>query len=359
MKYADNSERPFLVEMIRSTAHNPNDEKLKTKIEKEMLYPGENDGLLDILPANKWMELERGRSRPKMLFGSFWMQGELCILFADTNIGKSILAVQLGDSISRHQHINGFELEAGPTPVLYVDFELSSQQFEARYSDSGGNYRFASNFYRAEVNLQAQAPKHFASFTDFMSHTLHRAIKNTGAEVLIIDNITCLGGNTERSAPALAMMKQLKLLKTHHRLSILVLAHTPKRVAGQPIGRNDLGGSKMLINFADSAIAMAESGTSPGCRYLKQVKQRSSKQVYGDDNVCLLKPERQGGFLGFAFIGNAPECMHLLSPAQIIRKKLAQQANSLYTQNHTQRQIAQLLKISVGTVNKLLREEGS
>ena len=47
-----------------------------------------------------------------MLFDKLWYEGEICILFADTNVGKSILAVQIGDSISRGKAIRGFEIEA-------------------------------------------------------------------------------------------------------------------------------------------------------------------------------------------------------------------------------------------------------
>ena len=55
---------------------------------------------------------------------------------ATTNLGKSILAVQLGDSISRGVAIPGFRLEAAPQKVRYIDFELSDKQFEVRYSAS-------------------------------------------------------------------------------------------------------------------------------------------------------------------------------------------------------------------------------
>jgi hypothetical protein len=292
-----------------------------------------------------------------MLFGNFWLQGELCILFADTNMGKSILAVQLGNSISKHQPINGFELDIPASPVLYVDFELSTQQFEARYTDASGTpYHFNDQFYRAEVDLQAQKPGHFATFIDFVGHTLHRAVNQTGARVLIIDNITCLGGSAEQSGPALAMMRQLKLLKTRHQLSILVLAHTPKRAGGKPVTRNDLGGSKMLINFADSAFAMAPSGTRPNCRYLKQVKQRGGTEAYGAGNVCVFSLNRSGSFLSFDLLGTAPEHEHIRTPDRHDRERLIQQVISLKSQGHTQRHIANQLRLSLGKVNKLIAE---
>ncbi len=46
----------------------------------------------------------------EMLLKSFGTKKEVCILFADTNLGKSILSVQLGNSISKGEQIRGFKL---------------------------------------------------------------------------------------------------------------------------------------------------------------------------------------------------------------------------------------------------------
>ena len=51
--------------------------------------------------ANEWMEIAKRKAKPRRLFGDLWFEDEICILFADTNVGKSILAVQIGDRISR------------------------------------------------------------------------------------------------------------------------------------------------------------------------------------------------------------------------------------------------------------------
>ncbi len=93
-------------------------EKLKQTTAKEK----ENIGLFTVKPANRWIEQAKGRPIPKMLFSEFWFEGELCILFADTNLGKSILAVQIGNSISRGNHIQNFKMEAQKQPILYFDF---------------------------------------------------------------------------------------------------------------------------------------------------------------------------------------------------------------------------------------------
>jgi len=50
--------------------------------------------LLIIKTANQWMDEANNRKVPKMLFGKFWYEGEVCILFADSNLGKSIFIKQ-------------------------------------------------------------------------------------------------------------------------------------------------------------------------------------------------------------------------------------------------------------------------
>lgn len=93
------------------------------------------------------MDEAKGKPIPKMLFSVFWYEGELCILFSDTC--KSILAIQIGNSISKWEHCPGFKLKALKKNVLYFDFELSDKHFEHRYSiNSDQHYVFGENFTR-------------------------------------------------------------------------------------------------------------------------------------------------------------------------------------------------------------------
>lgn len=357
MNDANGSKRPLLIELIKATSHDPGNRKLQARLEQEVERVSEyQTDLLDIKPANQWIMLERDKPLPRKLFGDFWLEGELGILFADTNMGKSILAVQLAESIARGKAITGFAMETEAQKVLYIDFELSSQQFETRYRSSRGNYRFSDNFYRAEVNLQAQKSNQYDTYIDFVGYNLHRAIKRTSAQIIVIDNITCLGGSAGQAGPALAMMKQLKLLKTRHQLSILVLAHTPKRRANKPITRDDLGGSKMLMNFADGAFAMAESGTTPGHRYVKQVKQRSAGQTYGQENVCVFKLEKKGSFIGFELVGTAAEYLHLGQRDGTPDDVFKDQVLALKAQGCSQRQIAARLGVGKTKVHTMLQQ---
>ncbi len=286
-----------------------------------LLHPGnsshrrhhdENTGLFLVRTADDWIEQAKTRPTPTMLFSEFWFEGELCILFADTNLGKSILAVQIGNSISRGERIPGFKLQSPAQPILYFDFELSEKQFEARYSiDYTQHYGFSDNFYRAEMNPDADLPEMHGAFEDYLNRSLEQSVIDTGARVLIIDNLTYLKNETEKARHALPLMKHLKALKQRYGLSILALAHTPKRDPSKPITKNDLQGSKMLMNFCDSAFAIGESHTDKNTRYLKQIKQRFTESIYDSDNVVICQTTKPGNFLQFEFLNFGTEWEHL------------------------------------------------
>src|SRR5215469_18037778 len=62
--------------------------------------PKAKDNSLRVRSFNQIITEAAEQPVPQMLFGKFWFEGELCILFSDSNSGKSILAVQIGNSIS-------------------------------------------------------------------------------------------------------------------------------------------------------------------------------------------------------------------------------------------------------------------
>ena len=78
-------------------------------------------------PTNDWIKEASLKPIPKMLFSEFWFESEICVIFSDTNLGKSILAVQIADSISKGVSVEKFAMEAVKQKVLYFDFELSSK----------------------------------------------------------------------------------------------------------------------------------------------------------------------------------------------------------------------------------------
>ena len=259
--------------------------------------------------ANQWIELAKKQLPPKMLFSEFWHEHELCILFSDTNLGKTILGVQIADSIASGKAIAGFIMEATKSKVLYLDLELSAKQFELRYSDNYcSHYVFSDNLERIEIN-----PKHIpeGDISEKINQDMETEIISSKAKIIIVDNITWLRSNNETAKDALPLMKHLKQLKHKYGLSILALAHTPKRDLTRPITGNDLAGSRMLMNFCDSSFAIGGSSQDSGKRYLKQIKARATAIFYGFDNIIVCDLHKETNFLGFEYLIEEPEGLHL------------------------------------------------
>ncbi|MBE7632913.1 AAA family ATPase [Tenacibaculum finnmarkense genomovar ulcerans] len=281
------------------------------KIQNTFDKKDENIGLFTVKKANKWIDEAKNSPIPKMLFGELWFESEICILFADTNLGKSILAVQIGESISSGKPVSGFKLEAEPQKVLYFDFELSKKQFENRYSvDYKDHFKWNDNFLRVEINPDSDIPDN-KDFDTYLNESIEASIIKFDTKILIVDNLTYLRTETENAKNALPLMKHLKALKSKYGLSLLILAHTPKRDLSKKITRNDLSGSKMLINFIDACFTIGESSTDKSLRYLKQIKARNTEIVYDTENVAICKIDKPFNFLQFELIDYGNESDHL------------------------------------------------
>lgn len=312
-------------------------------------------GMFVMKTANEWIAEAKQRPVPRMLFSEFWYEGELCILFADTNTGKSILAVQIADSISRGVAVPGYKLEAEAQPVIYMDFELYDKQFEARYSiNYEQHYRFAEGMHRIEIDDDMQMPDGM-SFEDYIVHSLEGILAWTEIKVVVVDNITYLRNEAERAKDALPLMKQLKALKKRYNLSMLVLAHTPKRDMSKPLTRNDLSGSKMLINFCDTSFCIGESVHDKATRYLKQIKARNTEVIYDTNNVSLCRIEKPHNFLQFTHIGQAAEKEHLAERSDTDKAELIAECKRLKEEEGLSHQeIADKLGIGKSTVTKYI-----
>ena len=333
------------------------------EIQKETETKKQNKGLFKVKTANEWLEQAKTTPVPEMLFGEFWHEGEISILFSDSNLGKSILSVQIADSISKGLQIDGFKLEAKKQTVLYFDFELSAKQFELRYSVKNeaqrifeNHYSFDNNFKRIEMNPDAEIPTE-STIENYLNQSLEQSITETGAKILIIDNITYLKNETERSKDALPLMKYLKELKSKYGLSILALAHTPKRDLSRAITQNDLGGSKMLYNFIDSCFAIGQSNTGKNLRYIKQIKARNTAMIYDTENVIVCQIDKPLNFLAFEFIDFGAEWEHLRQLNEKDYESKISEALEMKNKGQTNVQIAKKFGVTEGAVRKWFKKD--
>lgn len=298
-------------------------------------------GMFSLKSINQTIKEASARPDPQPLWLSLWYEGEVCCLFADSNLGKSIYAMQIADHIAKTQS------------VLYFDFELSDKQIQLRYTDDGGSlYQFSDRLYRVEINRDAY---NGAYIDDAIVENIETMATSTSAKVLIIDNLTYLCNATEKGEEAGSLMMKLLSLKRKYELSILVIAHTPKRSLSNPITQNDLAGSKKLFNFFDSVFALGKSAKDSDQRYIKQIKVRCGNFTYDGDNVISCVIEKQGAFLHFVTLGYCEEREHLREQSQDDKADKVAQVKQLSSEGKSQRDIARQVGLSVGCVNKYLK----
>ena len=298
-------------------------------------------GVMSIKTANRTILEASLLPTPRALWDSFWYEGELSCLFADSNVGKSILAVQIADRIARTDN------------VLYLDFELSEKQFQLRYTNEHGKpYTFPERLYRVSLDCNSLLE---ADFEEAIMGGIEQMTLQTGCKIFIVDNLTYLCCAMEKGDAAGRLMIQLNNLKKKYGLSVLVLAHTPKRSLDCPITSNDLAGSKRLYNFFDSVFAIGKSAQDGELRYVKQLKVRYGTFSHDADNVIIYEIEKVDAFLQFVFRGYSTEKEHLKKLGDNESSQRDCQILQLSRSGKSVREIASQVNCGKSTVSRIIQ----
>ena len=302
-----------------------------------------NEDCLRVDSARAWCKQAAVIANPEPLWQNLWHEGEAACLFSDSNAGKSIYAVQIADHIARKGK-----------RVIYFDFEQSAKQFQLRYSTEKGDiYPFHENFLRCEIDNTSIVQS--VKATDFVDNMISAADR-AGADIIIIDNLTFMCADSENGLAAHDFMVKMIEYKKAWDLSILILAHTPKRENNTPITQNDLAGSKRLFNFFDSVFAIGRSTQGDDVRYIKQLKSRVCPITMGDSNVLTSRIVKNEGFLHFQHLHPCQEREHLKTSSGPNSRLTDEQRQEIVAQRQegkSIRQIASSMGLSVGVVHKV------
>lgn len=222
--------------------------------------------------------------QPREVFGRFLYEGELGILFGDSNTGKSILANDIAFFVSGGGHgAWGDQFVSPNIPAMYVDMEMEARQWVQRYRPA--REYITDEYQRAEVRPTKDANV----FAAVKSNIIFRQADKDAPKFIIIDNITNGFGNITNANKMKELIFGFKELKERFGLTILLIAHCPKRKSNKELTQNDLGGSKMIINFVDSAFAIGQCCDKKS-KYIKQIKSRAGEK-YGDVLVARITDE--------------------------------------------------------------------
>lgn len=284
----------------------------------------------------------------RQIAGPLWHEEELSVLFAPSGIGKSILAVQLCIQCAGGQRISSLPMEATSAPTLYCDFELSDRSFAQRYcSDEGIPYEFPKRLTRVDFQ-----PDFVGEDAEGRLLTeLESVIETTGARFVVVDNISAMRGTLESGQAAGSLFMRLKQMKQRHGVSMLIIAHTPKRDASVPLTVNDLAGSSQISNLSCSVFAMGRSTQATGRVYIKQVKTRNDELRHSEENVLVFDIVKSG-YLHLEFVGSGAERDHLPKREDAKHEREAE-VKGLLASGQTQRRVAELTGLSPAMVNRI------
>lgn len=259
-----------------------------------------------------------GNRKPAgQLFGSLWRAGETAVLFGDAGIGKSVLAVQIAESIARGsadtlvrngrgtrdrtdpESPNPYRATVKPQKVLYIDFERTRDQFDERYSAPSPipgklpvGHRFPRNLIPLHLGDIDYIPPIFKNAPHrYLSYWLHENIEEKDPRVLIIDNIAYLA-RTLAGGSGTSLMKTLKLWAARFDISILAVAHRRPHKRLAPVTLADLAAAPGVADLADTVFAIGPSTCGHDIRYIKHLKSRSSLPTNDAANVIVCRISR-------------------------------------------------------------------
>ena len=280
-----------------------------------------------------------------LLFDEFWREGEVSLMFGASGVGKSVLATQIADGLSRGSGILGFKMTAKRQKVLYVDLRYSQRQFNTRYSSDvprNGSYRpfkFSENLYR-------QRPEPDEDLNEW----LRKMVSENGFGIVVIDDLSAVRNTCDGTRETLALMRDLRRLNDKFGTSILVLAGAREPGRTGLVSEADMQRARVLCDAADSVFAIGKHPRSCENRYLVQTRSMNAPTVWNGTNapVCSLT-KIDGNFLGFTFDERFQpkfdeEKIDLICNVNAARKNGA-----------SLRDIADLFEISKSTVARLLK----
>lgn len=294
----------------------------------------------------------QNQPEPELIFDEFHVGGEVGILFASVNVGKSIIAAQIAEMLSTGKSIGGFVITAKMLKVLFYELELSDKQFSKRVND----FELNDNFYVATTADSYDNLENLDQFLDKKLDDIFKTAKNGKFQHIIIDNLTWLLMDAEKGKAAALFMKKLHSFNRRTGITILVVSHTPKRDFTAPITMYDLYGSSMLGNFVDHAFCIVESNAEENLRYIKQVKVRLAEKKYGTENVMLVKIIAEGDKVYLKNVGTDNEYNHLKRVSAEVIDERDKAAKQMSKDGKTKIEIAKELGVSQRTIYRILKK---
>lgn len=305
-------------------------------------------------PANHWLRMS-GKIEKCPLFGEFWTQGEIAVVFGQIGTGKSILAVQLADFLSRAYTIEPFQNFVAEHKVLYLDLDRNAKQFVRRYTPEidpetyeptdEEPYGFGENLIRVEAGYSHR----------MQAEHIAELLEVTKAKTLVIDNLAYfMKYNIPREAAAI--MRDIRRLRDAYNLSVLVTMNAKRSNVRRPISVFDMPCSEAISSAADTVFAIGRSGSRSNGRYIKHLKTGVRDTAFESDQVPYFEVINcRGTFPEFQFAAYVSEKAALANDRGVWEYQKLLEIEAYRAEGKTIRQIAGHLGMSSSAVHRRLQ----
>ncbi|MDI1243122.1 MAG: Lrp/AsnC family transcriptional regulator [bacterium] len=235
--------------------------------------------------------------------------------------------------------------------VVYLDLARTGEQFARRYSsepDEEGMrtvYEFPAELLRPNLKNSVHLPV----------AKLAGLVKQTGAKVLIIDNLAFM---QRYSVPreTTVVMRELRKIRDRFGLSILLLMSGPRAVRYRGIIASDIPCSSVVTSFADNVFAIGRSGSRSNERYIKHLKPGLEDLSYGEAHVPYFEISAvNGNFPSFTHRDYANEMAVRANDNDEWEWKLVRKLKEMSDAGMSIRTIAATMDMSRSTVQRRLQ----
>lgn len=229
-------------------------------------------------------------------------QGELHVICAQTGMGKSILAVQIGLAIAGGEESEAYAIvksilgdnwDTTKQRVEYIDGENGEDELYERYGKSKMNY----------PDTFTVIPAGKISSIDGLEAYIHQRAEENKFQrnyTIIIDHPGCYKGNNNyrRMREFYKALKNIILnyREGGHRLTIFVIGFLDTAPC-KPVTPDNIKGTKELCEVAQTIVALCPCRLGKKYRFLKVLKSRSWDS--GEEVFVLEKNAENGLFFYF------------------------------------------------------------